>query len=69
MFWILIPYQIYASQVFIRILWADFLKNIYLAASGLRCGMRSLQCVLWDLLLWCKDSLVVARGLWSVRAQ
>ena len=29
MFWILIPYQIYALQVFIPILWADFFKNIY----------------------------------------
>ena len=36
---------------------------IYLAASGLSCGMRDLCCGMWDLSLWCKGSSLQRTGL------
>ena len=45
-----------ASVSFGLLLGACYYLFIYLAASGLSWSMR-------DLLLWCRDSLVVARGL------
>ena len=41
---------------------------IYLAASGLSCGMQDLCRVTRDLSLQCTDSLAVVSGLWSMWA-
>ena len=38
---------------------AVFFFYLYLAASGVSCGMWDLLCIMWGLLLWCTDSLVV----------
>ena len=66
MIWIFIPFQIYALQVFIPVLWADFLKVfLYLAASGLSGSTCSLHRVLWELLLWCRLPFVVVQRLSS----
>ena len=40
-----------------------FFKFLYLAASGLNCSTQGLVCVMWDLALWCTNSLVVAYRL------
>ena len=40
-----------------------FLKNMYLAASGLSCSIQDLPCVMQDLSLWCTDSLIAILGL------
>ena len=37
----------------------SFFFIFYLAASGFSCGMWDLLCIMWGLLLWCTDSLVV----------
>ena len=40
-----------------------FKKGItHLAVSSLCCSMQNLCCVVWDLWLWCMDSLVVLCG-------
>ena len=41
----------------------DFFKFISLAVSGLNCSTQDLVCIMWDLSLWCTDSLVVAYRL------
>ena len=42
--------------------------NIYLAASGLSCGLKHLHCLIRDLLLQHTDSLVVVLRLQSLQA-
>ena len=49
-----------------------FLIFIYLAVSGLSCGMQDLHCIMWNLLLQLSDSLVVmcrlsSRGVWALK--
>ena len=39
-----------------------FLIFIYLASSGLSCVSQDICCVMWDLLLWHMDSLVVEQA-------
>lgn len=41
---------------------------VYLAVSSLGCGAQDPHCVMWDLLLWCTDSLVVEHGLQGAQA-
>ena len=51
------------SQAFNR-LPLNFFKNRWLKKSlSIYLAGCSLLCVLWDLLLWCTDSLVVPQGL------
>ena len=38
---------------------------ICLGALGLSCSRWDLCCIMWELLLQCRDSLVVAHRLWS----
>ena len=45
-------------------------KNLF-GLSGLSCGTQAICCVMWDLLLWCTDSLVVVSrfsscSLWAL---
>ena len=42
-----------------------FFNNIYLASSGLSFVSQDICCIMWDLLLWHMDSLVVAHRLSS----
>ena len=44
-------------------LFLKFILCIYFAVSGLSCGMPDPHCFMRDLLLWHRDSLVVAFGL------
>ena len=43
----------------------QFFKFMYLAVSGLICCTQDLVCIMWDLSLWCTDSLDVAYRLSS----
>ena len=70
MFWILIPYQVYALQVFIPILWAAFLKKyLFLWLRLVSVVARAVFIVSCGIFCCGADSPVVTRGLWSVRAQ
>ena len=49
-----------------------FLIFVYLAVSGLSCGMQDLHCLMWNLLLQLTDSLVVmcrlsSWGVWALK--
>ena len=41
---------------------------MYLAASGLSCGLKHLHCIIWDLLVQHADSLVAVHWLQSWQA-
>ena len=41
---------------------------MYLAASGLSCGLKHLHCIIWDLLVQHADSLVAVHRLQSWQA-
>ena len=56
MFWSIVNFKTVFLKIFI----------FYLTPSGLSCGLQDLHCVMWDLLLWLVDSLIVACGLQSV---
>ena len=53
------------SRVLILLQMMNTLFILCLAASGLSCSTRDLRYSMQDLLLWCVDSLVEARGLSS----
>ena len=50
-------------QLFFFFFLLDFIYLLILATLSLSCSMRDLCCVMWDLSLWDRDSLVAAHGL------